>query len=43
MVFAVDYGIKITELKTVTSDASGSVIAMRKSIEPHGDKPDSPA
>ena len=41
MVFAVDYAIKITELKTVTSDPSGSVIAMRKSIEPHSDEPDS--
>jgi hypothetical protein len=34
VVFAVDYAIKITELKTVTRDPSGRVIAMRKSIEP---------
>ena len=42
MVFAADYAIKITELKTVTCDPSGRVIVMRKSAPP-GQKPDSPA
>jgi hypothetical protein len=43
VVFAVDYAVKVTELKVVTRDASGRIISMRKSVEPPSDKPDSPA
>ena len=43
MVFAVNYAVRITELNMVTRDPSGSVIAMRKSVKPPGDTPDSPA
>src|SRR5690242_12253188 len=39
MVFAVNYAVKVSELKTVARDATGRVVAMRKSIEPPSDEP----
>ena len=43
VVFAVDYAVKVTELKVVKRDASGRIISMRKSVDPPSEKPDSPA
>jgi hypothetical protein len=37
MVFAGNYAVNISELKTVARDATGRVVAMRKSIEPPSD------
>jgi hypothetical protein len=43
MTYAVEYAVKITELKTETCDASGRVISMRKCVEPPSGKPEEPA
>ena len=39
LAFAVDYAVKITELKGVPRDGSGRVLSMRKAAKPLSEEP----